>query len=140
MKELIRKEQHYQEVEKLKLSNKINEEKLQYINDTERKIKMLMHAWKKSEDKTEVIKMMQQLFFLNRDKFVSNKKAKKQQPLPEVIQGDIEVGSLVRLGQTRQTGVIKEIKGKKAWLQAGNVLISTELKKLFLIKEVKAEK
>lgn len=138
MQELIKKEQHYQEVEKLKLSNKINEEKLQYIQDTERKIKMLMHAWKKSEDKTEVIKMMQQLFFNNRDKFVSNKQAKRQQPLPEAIKGDIIVGSLVRLGQTRQTGIVKELKGKKAWLQAGNVLITTELKKLVLIGGEKA--
>ncbi len=135
MQNLIKKEKHQQEIEKLKLSNKISEDKLIYLKDMERKLKSMIVEWRKTEDKQAVIKLIHSLLFAQKEKFQQEKNNKKSNDSIEEISGEIIVGAKVKMKANRQTGLVKEIRGKKAVLQVGNIPMHVNLKDLVLIKE-----
>lgn len=135
MQLLINKEKHAQEIEKLKLSNKISEEKIDYLKDMERKLKSLVIEWKKTENKNAVVKMMQSLLFAQKDKFRQEKQQQKSSETFEEITGEINIGSKVKMKQNRQTGIVKELRGKKVLLQVGIMPMLVNIKDLILIKE-----
>jgi DNA mismatch repair protein MutS2 len=137
MQLFINKEQHLQEVEKLKLTNKIAEDKIIYLKDMERKLKALVFEWRKTEDKDSVIKMIASLLMNQKDKFQSEKHQKKINEKFQEISGDIEIGSKVKMKQNRQIGIVKEIRGKKALLQVGIMPMLVEMKDLVVVVEKK---
>jgi len=139
MQFFINKEQHKQDMEKLKLSNKIAEEKLVYLKDMERKLKALVFEWRKAEEKEPVIKMIASLLMNQKDKFQAEKHQKKMNEKFEEISANIEIGSKVKMKQNRQIGIVKEIRGKKALLQVGIMPMLVEMKDLVVVveKEVK---
>ncbi len=116
---LIAAEQHKQDVEKQKEQNKINAEKLAYLKDMERKLKAMIAEWRKAEDKTGPIKMMQALLY-NQNTVTQErqKKQDKQDKFKEVTDA-VNIGDLARPKNTRQVGRVIAIKGKKATLQIG---------------------
>ena len=57
------REKHRQQVEVLKQQNKITEERLNYLKDMERKLKIMAIEWKKAENKEKVIKEIAGLLF-----------------------------------------------------------------------------
>lgn len=61
MEVVMDKERHRQQVELLKQQNRITEDRLLYLKDMERKLKQIVLDWKKSENKQEVIKNLQNL-------------------------------------------------------------------------------
>ncbi len=135
MQLLINKEKHAQEIEKLKLSNKIAEDKIVYLKDMERKLKSLVIEWKKTENKDAVVKTMQSLLFAQKDKFHKEKQQQKSNETFEEITGEISIGSKVKMKQNRQTGIVKELRGKKILLQVGIMPMLVDIKDLILIKE-----
>ncbi|MEY4703557.1 MAG: hypothetical protein RIR96_1454, partial [Bacteroidota bacterium] len=135
MQIILSKESHSQEMEKLRLKNKISEEKLNYIRDTERKLKALVMEWRKSENKDEVIRMIQQTLTGQKQHFQAEKHNKKIQENYDVIGGEIQVGCWVNMKKNRQVGLVKEIRGKKAMLQVGAVPMIVSLSDLVVVEK-----
>ena len=135
MNQILHKEKHEQEIEKLKHQNKISEEKLLYLKDMERRLKAMIIEWRKTDDKDKVIKMIHALLFNQKEKFTVEKQQKKLNEKFEEVGGDIIIGAKVKMKQNRQVGIVKEIKGKKAVLQVGVMPITVELKDLVVVKD-----
>ena len=135
MEQVMDKERHRQEVEKLKQQNKISEDKLAYLKDMERRLKAMVIEWRKAEDKDKVVKMIHALLFAQKEKFTVEKQQKKLNEKFEEVGGDITIGVKVKMRQNRQVGIVKEIKGKKAVLQVGVMPITVDLKDLVVVKD-----
>jgi len=135
MNQVLNKEKHLQEIEKLKHQNKISEDKLLYLKDMERRLKSMVIEWRKAEDKDKVVKMIHALLFNQKEKFTAEKQQKKLNEKFEEIGGEIVIGAKVKMKQNRQVGIVKEIKGKKAILQVGVMPITVELKDLVVVKD-----
>jgi DNA mismatch repair protein MutS2 len=135
MQSFINKESHKQQVELLKQQNLISEEKLAYLKDMERRLKALVIEWKKSEDKDEVVKMIHALLFKQKDKLAVTKQQKKLDAKYEELEGDVKEGDKVKMKNSRQVGVVKELRGKKAIIQIGMIPITVNKNDLVLVKE-----
>ncbi len=135
MQQVLSREVHKQETEKLRLQNKVAEDKLQYLRDMERKLKALVVEWRRTEDKDSVVKMMQALLFGQKEKMQAERQQKKLNEKFDEVGGDVQVGNKVKMKQNRQVGIVKEIRGKKAILQVGIVPITVALKDLVVVKE-----
>lgn len=135
MAKVIEKESHRQEMERLKLQNKVAEDKFVYLKDMERKLKAMIMEWKREEDKAKVMKMMQALLFGQKDKLTPSKKERKLQEKFEEVNKPVQVGDMVKMRQNRQVGTVKEIRGKKAILQVGVIPITVSLEDLTVVRE-----
>lgn len=133
MQMVMDKEKHRQQVEILRQQNRITEEKLQYLKETERKLKQIILEWRKTENKEEVLKQIQNLLFKNKEKVVAGKMAKKVESKYDEISHEIAVGSLVKLKKNYQVGEVKEIRGKRAIVQIGSLPINVELNDLVAV-------
>ncbi|CAN5180041.1 DNA mismatch repair protein MutS [soil metagenome] len=133
--QLLNKEKHAQQIELLKHQNKISEDKLQYLKDMDRKLKALVVEWRRAVDKKEVIKMMQQLLFGQKEKQVTERVQKKIDSKYQETGEEVNVGTKVRLKNNRQVGVVKEIRGKKAIVQIGVMPMTLNVTDLVSVKE-----
>lgn len=140
MQQVMDKERHRQEVERLQHQNKISEEKIAYLKDMERRLKAMVLEWRKAEDKDQVVKMIQALLFKQKEKQVAEKQQKKLNEKYEEVGGEVKVGVKAKMRQNRQVGVVKEIRGKKAVLQVGVVPITVDLKDLTVVVDKPEEK
>ncbi len=138
MQQVMDKERHRQEVEKLKHQNKVSEEKLAYLKDMERRLKAMVIEWRKAEDKDKVVKMIHALLFNQKEKMVQEKHQKKLNEKFIEIGGEVKVGDKVKMKKNRQVGVVKEVRGKKAIIQLGVVPITLELADLVVVNEKEA--
>ncbi|MDE3235590.1 MAG: DNA mismatch repair protein MutS, partial [Bacteroidota bacterium] len=77
MEVVLDKERHRQQVELLKQQNRVTEDRIAYLKDMERKLRQIVLDWRKTEDKNEVMKHLQQLLFKKKEEIVVNKLAKK---------------------------------------------------------------
>jgi DNA mismatch repair protein MutS2 len=135
MQHVLNKEKHLQETERLKLTNAISSEKINYLKEMERKLKSLVVEWRKAEDKDSVVKMIQALLMGQKDKFKHENQQKKVNEKYDEIEGEILVGSKVKMKQNRQVGTVKELRGKKALLQVGVMPILVEIKDLIVVRD-----
>jgi DNA mismatch repair protein MutS2 len=135
MTTVMDKERHRQQVEIQKEQNRITEERIAQMKDLERKLKALVSEWKKAEDKSQVVKMINALLFQQKEKQVTDKHKARFDEKYEVIGGDIKVGDRVRMQQNRQVGTVKEIRGKRVIVQLGMVPLTVELGDLTVVKE-----
>jgi len=135
MQQVMDKERHRQEVERLKEQNKISEERLAYVKDMERRLKAMVIEWRKADDKDKVVKMIHALLFKQKEKMATEKQQKKLNEKFEEVGGEIRIGLKVKMKQNRQVGIVKEIRGKKAVLQVGVMPITVELKDLVVVKD-----
>lgn len=129
------RERHRQEVEKLKQQNRITEERIRYLKDMERKMKQIIIEWRKAEDKTEPMKQMHSLLFKKKEDVVKNKLAKKVEGKFKEVNGEIVVGSKVKLRKNYQVGSVKEIRGKRAIVQVGLLPMSVDISDLVVVEE-----
>ncbi len=136
MEVVLDKERHRQQMETLKHQNQITEDRLTYLKDMERKLKQIVLDWKKSEDKNQVIKNLQTLLFKGNDKIVVNKLAKKVDKKFVETKQAISIGSLVKLKKNYQVGEVKEIRGKRAIVQIGQLPMNVELDDLVVVEKV----
>lgn len=124
---LIDKERLRQHFETLKLQNKIKKEELDYLRDTERKFKQIIHDWKKAENKQEVIESAEKILF-RKKQIEQNAAAAKKADKRFITTGrEAQVGDLVRNRQNHQVGRISEIKDKKAIIKIGNMPFTVQL-------------
>jgi len=138
MEQTIKAETHKQQVEMLKQQNKINEERLLYLKDLERKLRQLVLEWRKAEDKEnkdELIKQMRHLLLNQKEKEVKEKAKKKFDSRYIEIGGAPKIGDKAMMKQNRQVGIVKEIRGKKAIVQLGIIPITVELNDLIVVQD-----
>jgi len=135
MTHVLNKERHQQQVELLKQQNKVTEDRITYLKETERKLRQIVLEWKKSEDKDEVVKQIQNLLFKRNEQTVTNKLAKKVDRRYVELTTDIEIGAKVKLKKNYQVGEVKEIRGKRAIVQVGVIPMSVELSDLVVVEE-----
>ncbi len=135
METLISKERHQQQVELLKHQNQVSEEKFAYLKDMDRKLKAMIIEWRKSENKDEVVKMIQSLLFKQKEKQVTEKIQKKIDKKFEQVGGEVAVNDKVQMSNSRSVGVVKQIRGKKAIVQVGIMPITVDVKDLVIVRE-----
>ncbi|MFT4155788.1 endonuclease MutS2 [Parafilimonas sp.] len=131
----LSKEKHRQQIEVLKLQNKVTEERIAYLKEMERKLKQIVLDWKKAENKNEVIKQLQELLFKRKDNHVKNRLEKKIESKYREVQTPVAVGSKVKMKKNFQVGEVKEIRGKRAVVQIGMVPINIGLNDLVPVEE-----
>lgn len=129
------KEKHRQQIEVLKHKNKVTDERINYLKDTERKLRQIVLEWRKSENKNDVIKQIQELLFKRKEQHVVNKLAKKIESKYKETQTPIEVGSKVKMKKNHQVGKVKEIRGKRAVVQIGTLPINIDMNDLVAVEE-----
>lgn len=139
MQQVMDKERHRQEVERLKEQNRISEDRLAYVKDMERRLKAMVVEWRKADDKDKVVKMIHALLFKQKEKMATDKQQKKLNEKFEEVGGEVKVGDKVKMKQNRNTGIVKEIKGKKVLLQVGIMPMTVELKDLVVIRDKETE-
>ncbi len=140
MEIVLDKERHRQQVEILKNQNKITEDRLVYLKDMERKLKQVVLDWKKSDNKNEVVKNLQNLLFKQKETIVVNKLAKKVDLKYKELNDQIIVGSLVKLKKNYQVGEVKEIRGKRAIVQIGLIPMNVDLVDLIPVQKMEEPK
>ena len=133
MQQVLDKERHNQEVEKLQHQNKISEDKINYLKDMERRLKSMVIEWRRAEDKDKVVKMIHALLFNQKEKMQTEKHQKKLNEKFIEIGGEIKIGDKVKMKQNRQVGIVKELRGKKAVLQVGVIPITVDLQDLVVV-------
>jgi DNA mismatch repair protein MutS2 len=135
MEVLLNKERHLQQVEILKQQNKITEDRIAYLKDTERKLKQMVVEWKKTEDKNKVVKGMAALLFNKQDPKVKTKMQKKIDAKYEEINGEIKVGDKVKMKRNQQVGEVLELRGKRAVVKIGLLPMQIDIGDLVIVKE-----
>ena|ERR1700733_183868 len=105
----------------------------------ERKLKQIVLDWKKSENKNEVVKNLQNLLFKGKEEIVVNKLAKKVDKKYKELDQHIVAGSLVKLRKNYQVGEVKEIRGKRAIVQVGVLPMNVDIKDLIPVEKVQEE-
>ena len=135
METVIEKEKHRQQVELLKHQNVISEERIEYLKDTERKLKQIVLEWRKTDDKAQVIKHLQNVLFKQKDHPTTNKLAKKAESKYNETNAAITVGVKVKMKKNHQIGEVKEIRGKRAVVQIGLLPMSVEMSDLIVVEE-----
>jgi len=135
MEQVMDRERHRQQVEVLKQQNKITEDRLTYLKDTERKLKQMIVEWRKTDDKTKVIKEMGNVLFPRDEKKAVSKKQKQLNSKYEEVKGEIQVGDTVKMKKNLQVGEVLELRGKKAVVKIGLLPMQIDLADLSLVKE-----
>jgi DNA mismatch repair protein MutS2 len=136
MEVVMDRERHRQQVEILKQQNKISADRMIYLKDMERKLKQIVLDWRKSENKNEVIKHLQDLLFKKKEAIVVNKLAKKVESKYKELNQTITIGSLVKLKKNYQVGEVKEIRGKRAIVQIGLLPMNVDMADLIAVEKI----
>jgi DNA mismatch repair protein MutS2 len=135
MQVVIHKEKHQQQIELLKEQNEINESKYTYLKEMDRTLKSILVEWKKTEDKSKVIKTMQALLFKQPEKQILQKKQKKIDNRYIETNETVKVGDKVIMTANRQIGIVTDLRGKKAIVQVGAVPITVGITDLAVVKD-----
>ena len=139
MQQTIEKERHQQQVEILKEQNKVAEERISYLKDMERKLKQLLAAWRKEDNKNKVIKQMEELLFKKDEKKIVSKLQRKIDSTFNEVGGDIKVGDKVKMKKNHQVGQVIEIRGKRAVVKIGLLPMQVDVTDLVVVKEKPVE-
>lgn len=140
MAQVMNKEKHRQQLELSKEQNRFREEQLAYLKDMDRKLKTLVMEWRKTDNKEEVIKMMNALLFKQKEKQVAEKQQKKvDSKYIELGNEEVQEGDKVKMNKNRQVGIVKEIRGRKAIVQVGLIPITTDISDLTKVIDRPAE-
>ncbi len=135
LEKTIHKEKHKQQIQLLQEQNKISAKRYSYLKEMERKLKQIIFDWRKSENKTEVIRQMQILLFNQKEKPATDKVKKRFDSKYLEVDGDIQPGSTVKMKKSHQLGMVRELRGRKAVVQVGSVPITIDISDLVLIRE-----
>lgn len=135
LQQVLHDEKHRQQLEFMREQNKQTTEKLAQLKDLERKIKEILTAWRKTEDKTKVIRQMELILFNRGEKQAVSRIKKKVTSKYIEIEGAIAVGLLAMMKTTHQVGEVLEVRGKKALLKIGQLSIQVTLSDLVLVKK-----
>lgn len=133
--QLTDKERIRQQEATLKLQNKIKQEEIDYLRETERKFKQIIQDWKKTENKQEVIEAAEKILF-KRKQIEQNKSiAKKADKKYQTIGRKPEVGDLLRHTQNHQVGTLLAIENKYAKVKIGKMIFTVQLEEWITVRE-----
>lgn len=132
--QLTDKEKLKQHYNTLKLQNKIKKEELDYLRDMERKFKQIIHDWKKSENKQEVIQSAEKVLFRKKQIESNQAAARKADKNYEVLGGTPQVGDLVRNQINHQVGTLEEIRDKRAIVRIGQMPFNINLDEWIVVR------
>jgi DNA mismatch repair protein MutS2 len=135
MEQVMNREKHNQQVELLKEQNRFREEQLTYLKEMDRKLKALVAEWRKTENKEEVIRLIQALLFRQKEKQVAEKKDRKLDNKYIELAEPIAEGDQVKMKKNRQVGTVKELRGKKAIVQVGVMPITIDISELVKVMQ-----
>jgi DNA mismatch repair protein MutS2 len=135
MQQVINRERHSQQLELLTQQNKINEDKIVYLKDMERRLKQMVIEWKNTEDKKKVVKQMENLLFKKNEQRAVNKMQKKIESKFNEVGGDIKPGDHVKMKSNHQVGKVLELRGKRAIVKIGLLPMQVELNDLVVVEE-----
>jgi DNA mismatch repair protein MutS2 len=138
--ELTNKEKLRQQRETLKLQNEIKKEELEYLRDTERKFKQIIHDWKKSENKQDVIHAAENVLFRKKQIQSNAAAAKKADKGFEIVGGTPVVGDLVRSTVSHQVGTVIELKDKRAIVKIGNLPFTVTIAEWVVVRKKLVQK
>ncbi|GAC1486996.1 MAG: DNA mismatch repair protein MutS [Flavisolibacter sp.] len=133
MESVLNRQRHLQQVEILSLQNKISEDRISYLKDMERKLKQLIIEWRKTEDKSKVIKARASLLLKKNEQQAVSKKQKMLDATYVEVKGEIKVGDKVKMKTNLQVGDVLDIRGKKAVVKIGYLPMQINLDELALI-------
>jgi DNA mismatch repair protein MutS2 len=133
--DLIDKERLKQHYATLKLQNQIKKEELDYLRDMERKFKQIIHDWKKTENKQEVIQSAENVLFKKKQIQSNAAAAKKADKNYEVTGADAQVGDLVRNKVNHQVGTVDEIRDKRAVVRIGKMPFNVTLDEWVVVRK-----
>jgi DNA mismatch repair protein MutS2 len=139
MQAIVNREKHQQQVELLRQQNKISEERIAYLKEMERKLRQMIIEWKKTDDKNKVVKEMAGLLFKKNEQKIVSKKQKQLDTKYEEVNGDIAIGSKVKMKKNMQVGHVLELRGKKAVVKIGLLPMQIDLTDLVLVKEKESD-
>ncbi|MDB5230581.1 MAG: mismatch repair protein MutS [Chitinophagaceae bacterium] len=131
----LNKERHRQQVEVLKQQNQVTEDRIAYLKDMERKLKQIVLEWRKTENKEDVMRQLQNLLFRKKEQAVTNKMAKKLESRYNEVAEEISIGAKVKMKKNHQVGEVKEIRGKRAIVQIGMLPMNVDISELVVVKE-----
>jgi DNA mismatch repair protein MutS2 len=134
----LNKEKHRQQIELLQQQNKIKEDQINYLKDTERKLKAMAQEWKKTDDNKKAALMKQfemVLFNKKEDVTVVKKMAKKLDKKFVELKQDVTAGSTVKLIKNHQIGKVIELRGKIAVVKVGILPMQIPIKELVVVEE-----
>ena len=145
IKENERLKKHYEEVtdreklrqqhETIRLQNTIKKEELDYLRDTERKFKQIIHDWKKTENKQEVINAAESVLFRKKQVATNAAAAKKADKNYDTIGGKPKVGELVRNKTNHQVGTLTELSNKRAIVKIGNMPFTVNIDEWVVVRK-----
>lgn len=137
---LADKEKIKQQHDLLNLQNKIKKEELDYLRDTERKFKQIIHDWKKADNKQEVITAAENVLFRKKNVQTNAAAAKKADKAYELTGGKPHLGNLVRNKVNHQVGILTEFRDKKAIVQIGKLPFTVNLDEWLVVRKKDAGK
>jgi len=132
--DLTNKEKLKQHFATLKLQNQIKKEELDYLKDTERKLKQIIQDWKKAENKQEAIQSAEQILFRKKQIQHNAAAAKKADKRYRLTGNTPVIGDLVRNTINHQIGRVTEINDKKAIVKIGNLPFTVSLKEWVVVE------
>ncbi|MGF7230014.1 endonuclease MutS2 [Arachidicoccus sp.] len=135
MEQVLNKEKHRQQIELLQQQNKISEDRINYLKETERKLRQMVLEWRKADNKEEVVKQINSILFPKNEKVVAGKMAKKIQSKYLELNEHVSVGAKVKLKKNHQVGNVLELRGKRAIVQIGVLPMNVDIADLVVIKE-----
>lgn len=133
------REKHRMQLEVLKEQNRISSDRIAYLKDMERKLKQMVIEWKKEENKNKVTRHIEALLFKKDEKKVLSKMQQKIESKFAEVEGEIGVGTKVKMKKNHQVGEVMELRGKRAVVRIGLLPMQVELKDLVLVREKAAE-
>lgn len=135
MEQVLNKERHLQQIELLKQQNKISEDRINYLKETERKLRQMVLEWRKADNKEEVVKQINSILFPKNEKVVAGKMARKLQSKYLELNAEITVGAKVKFKKNHQVGEVLELRGKRAIVQIGVLPMNVDIVDLVVVKE-----
>lgn len=132
---LTDKEKLKQQHETMKLQNKIKKEELDYLRDTERKFKQIIHDWKKTENKQEVIRAAENVLFRKKQIDTNAAAARKADKNYEVVGGRPAIGDLLRNKINHQVGTLTELRDKRAIIKIGNLPFNVNIEEWLVVRK-----
>jgi DNA mismatch repair protein MutS2 len=133
--DVTNKEKQKQLFETLKLQNKVKKEELDYLRDMERKFKQIIHDWKKTENKQEVIKAAENVLFRKKQIASNASAAKKADKNYDTVGGKPKLGDLVRNRDNHQVGTLQELRDKKAIVMIGKMPFTVDIGEWVVVRK-----
>lgn len=135
MQQVMDREKHRQQVELLREQNRVAEEKIAYLRDTERKLKQLQAEWRREEKKDKVFRQMEALLFRKSEKKSVSRMQKKIDSKFSEVGGEVKVGDKVKMKRNMQVGEVMELRGRRAVVKIGLLPMQVEVKDLVVVVE-----